>query len=282
MPDRKTDGKRTALILPGAGARGRFQAGSLKAVADSKVKIHLMSGTSSGGLNGAMFHQGAINELIDLWMHIKNSDVYRPRPWHLLGKNRYVFDTTPLANLITKLVQPHVNAIPYFVNATDVETLRSKTFFFNAFPIAAARELLRASAALPLLFPSVTIWNRQFVDGGLGRNLPLTKVLRMGAKRIIVLQPAPDKVAGRRDDLIEEFSRIIGMFEIGITQAEIQAVKNAQRIDPSIELIMVRPEHDPPNGLLQFGLPPRLAKGILDDGYETARTALKVAGLWTP
>jgi NTE family protein len=275
------ENKLTALILPGAGARGRLQAGGLKAVAQSKTRIDMIFGASSGALNGSQFLQGDIDALVDLWMNIKNSDVYNARPWHLLGKDKYTFDTTPLKRLLEKLVRVTSNKTPFFVSATDAQTLRSQTFYYNNFDISKRREILRASAALPLLFPPVQLWEREFVDGGIGRNMPLTRAMMAGAKRVIVLQPAPPASAGKRDSLVEEFARIIGMFETGIASAEVEAIKDARRLDPEIELILVQPTNNPPNSLLEFGLPAPKAKAILDEGYGLAQDALKAAGLWT-
>lgn len=46
---------------------------------------------------------------------------------------------------------------------------------------------VRASAAIPFLFPSVRIGQRYYVDGGLRMNTPLSPVLRLGADRVLVI-----------------------------------------------------------------------------------------------
>jgi len=46
---------------------------------------------------------------------------------------------------------------------------------------------VRASAALPFLFPAVRIGTRYYVDGGLRMNTPLSPALRLGADRIVVV-----------------------------------------------------------------------------------------------
>jgi NTE family protein len=65
---------------------------------------------------------------------------------------------------------------------------------------------VRASAAIPFLFPSVRIGDRYYVDGGLRMNTPLSPVLRLGADRVLVIalkhdpgllgggQPYPEEV----------------------------------------------------------------------------------------
>jgi NTE family protein len=46
---------------------------------------------------------------------------------------------------------------------------------------------VRASAALPFLFPAVRIGDRYYVDGGLRMNTPLSPVLRLRAERLVVV-----------------------------------------------------------------------------------------------
>jgi NTE family protein len=44
-----------------------------------------------------------------------------------------------------------------------------------------------ASAAIPLLFPSVRVGSRYYADGGLRLNTPLAPALRLGADRVLVI-----------------------------------------------------------------------------------------------
>ena len=46
---------------------------------------------------------------------------------------------------------------------------------------------VRASAAIPFLFPAVEIGERYYVDGGLRMNTPLSPALRLGAERVLVV-----------------------------------------------------------------------------------------------
>ncbi|MDJ0790165.1 MAG: patatin-like phospholipase family protein [Myxococcota bacterium] len=57
---------------------------------------------------------------------------------------------------------------------------------------------VRASAAIPFLFPAVRIAQRYYVDGGLRMNTPLSPALRLRADRVLViaLKHAPASSAG--------------------------------------------------------------------------------------
>jgi NTE family protein len=58
-------------------------------------------------------------------------------------------------------------------------------------------EHVRASAAIPFLFPAVLIGRRYYVDGGIRMNTPLSPALRLGADRVLVIAlrhlPTPDE-----------------------------------------------------------------------------------------
>jgi NTE family protein len=59
-------------------------------------------------------------------------------------------------------------------------------------------EHVRASAAIPFLFPAVRIGDRYYVDGGLRMNTPLSPALRLESDRVLViaLKHAPRSSAG--------------------------------------------------------------------------------------
>jgi NTE family protein len=57
---------------------------------------------------------------------------------------------------------------------------------------------VRASAAIPFLFPAIRIGSHFYVDGGLRMNTPLTPALRLAAERVLVvaLKHAPRSTGG--------------------------------------------------------------------------------------
>lgn len=71
----------------------------------------------------------------------------------------------------------------------DAADPRPWNFDPNAMAIeaAVAPDHVRASAAIPFLFPAVRIGDRYYVDGGLRMNTPLAPALRLGASRVAVV-----------------------------------------------------------------------------------------------
>jgi NTE family protein len=73
---------------------------------------------------------------------------------------------------------------------------------------------VRASAALPFLFPAVKIGDRFYVDGGLRMNTPLSPALRLAADRVLVVAlkhpPDPAQPSQHRDEAVAQPAFLLG------------------------------------------------------------------------
>lgn len=69
-----------ALILSGGGAKGAYEVGVWKALEEKQIsrQIKLVSGTSAGALNAALFAQGNLNEALEVWMTIQEDHILKP------------------------------------------------------------------------------------------------------------------------------------------------------------------------------------------------------------
>jgi len=113
---------------------------------------------------------------------------------------RLVAERIPWAHLRDNLAKPRPGAL--CISCTEIRTGRVTVFMDGALadprpwsfdPIAQAvtAEItdrhVRASAAIPFLFPAVRIGERYYVDGGLRMNTPLSPALRLGAHGVLVV-----------------------------------------------------------------------------------------------
>jgi NTE family protein len=156
---------RKALILPGAGARGAYQVGVLKAIAELLPKnarnpFAVISGTSAGAINGAVLasraaHFGrAVADMERVWANFEASQVFRTDAWSMLKSSTHwlaalifgglgvrnpdaMLDCSPLRELLTRsirlpriakaLERNHVEALA--VTASAYTSARSVTFY---------------------------------------------------------------------------------------------------------------------------------------------------------
>ncbi len=155
----------TALVLPGGGARGAFQVGVLKAIAEimpprACSPFPVISGTSAGAINSvvlaskARHYSVAVDELERVWSHFRSKHVFRTDSWTMfksslhwmtaivfggliVGAPRSLLDNTPLRSLLSRSVRfPRIQASidngflhAVAVTAASYGSARSMTFF---------------------------------------------------------------------------------------------------------------------------------------------------------
>jgi NTE family protein len=101
---------RKALILPGAGARGAYQVGVLKAVAellpaDEPCPFRVLSGTSAGAINAAVLASRAgnfvhaVKEMEQVWAGFEVGQVYRADVLSMLKASLHWFATIVFGGL---------------------------------------------------------------------------------------------------------------------------------------------------------------------------------------
>jgi NTE family protein len=156
---------KTALVLPGGGARGAFQVGVLKAIAEMMQKgspnpFPIISGTSAGAVNSVVLaakarrFRVAVAELDRVWSHFRCHDVYRTDHWtmfksslhwmasivlggFIVGMPKSLLDNSPLRALLSRNVrfpriqnaidQGHLEAVA--VTAAGYGSAKSTSFF---------------------------------------------------------------------------------------------------------------------------------------------------------
>ena len=165
MTREDTQKPNTALVLPGGGARGAFQVGVLKALAELMPKgssnpFEVISGTSAGAINSVVlaskarrFRVAAV-ELERVWANFHCEQVFRTDNWTMLksslhwmasivlggflvGTPKSLLDNSPLRALLSRNVRfPRIeNAIDcgcldaVAVTAASYSSARSTSFF---------------------------------------------------------------------------------------------------------------------------------------------------------
>jgi predicted acylesterase/phospholipase RssA len=67
------------LVLAGGGAKGAFQFGELKALAECGIEFDFVAGTSVGALKAALWSCGQLESGERFWREVTYSEVYPPR-----------------------------------------------------------------------------------------------------------------------------------------------------------------------------------------------------------
>ncbi len=240
MAQQQNEGGKTrpkvGLVLGGGGAKGAAAIGILKELEREKIPVDYIAGTSIGAIIGGLYAQGYRADDLEKLFRSQNwlalladrdttlvGKVYKEEDgviylfgfpvrrkadadkntgfWMLHGDHVYNF----LDSLVSRSpVQRGTvkQAIPFSCVAFDIR--RQQEIVLDTGSMA---RNMRASMAIPGAFKPVQIDTLMLVDGGMGNNLPVDVVRKMGADIVI----AVDLQQRKHDDYRSPFAFLKGM-----------------------------------------------------------------------
>lgn len=170
------------VALGGGAARGWSHIGVLQALEDEGLVPDVISGASIGALVGAAFAAGRLDALERWVVGLTRLDVLKLLDARFTGG---VIDGGRVMRLIEELLQDRdIRALarPFAAVATDLNTGRA-VWLREGSTIAA----VRASCAMPGLFPPRRHQHAWLVDGGLVDPVPVTLARTLGADLVIAV-----------------------------------------------------------------------------------------------
>ena len=227
---------KVGLVLGGGGAKGAAAIGILKELEREKIPVDYIAGTSIGAIVGGLYAQGYRADDLEKLFRSQNwlalladrdttlvGKVYKEEDgviyvfgfpvrkkadadnntgfWMLHGDHVYNF----LDSLVSRSpVQRGTvkQAIPFSCVAFDIR--RQQEIVLDTGSMA---RNMRASMAIPGAFKPVQIDTLMLVDGGMGNNLPVDVVRKMGADIVIAI----DLQQRKRDDYRSPFGFLKGL-----------------------------------------------------------------------
>ena len=187
------------LVLAGGGAKGSYQVGAYRALKELGWQPDIITGTSVGCLNAALFVLDKVSEAEELW---KNLDIHgvleMPDGKTPEELQNFLLDTVrsggldlePLGDVIDRyLDEDALRAAPvrYGLVMTEMNTLKSIQLTLDQIPQGRLKEYMMASSAcFPALRPR-TIDGVKYIDGGWRDNMPLTLAASMGATELVAV-----------------------------------------------------------------------------------------------
>ena len=199
----KAAGPIIGLALGSGASRGWSHIGVLKALLKAGIEPDVICGTSVGAIIGGSYVSGNLEKLEDWVLGSTRSDVLR---FFDIGFSQTGFvDTERLSWFLHTYVaaeDQRIEDLPkkYAAVSTDLDTGRE--VWFTEGRVADA---VRASMALPGLFPAVRDDQRWLVDGGLVNPVPVTPCRALGADVVIAVN-LNSGIVGKRNHATPESS----------------------------------------------------------------------------
>lgn len=211
------ENNKIGLVFSGGGAKGSYQIGVWKALREvglERVITHV-SGTSVGALNACFFAIGAFEQAVEAWNSLAVRDVlaidknkidalatkvedlgiartFAESALSLLGKNRSggIFSRNRLSRLIEQELDSTAiqhSQIKAYATCFEKSTMEAEYFLLNTQNAETIKAILLASSAIPVVFESHTIGQKEYLDGGLVDNTPIKPLYDVGVRSFIVV-----------------------------------------------------------------------------------------------
>ena len=201
-----------SLVLEGGTLRPIFSAGVMDALLDNNIIFPYCIGVSAGITNGFSYFSNQKGRNIEILKKYRNdkrylgvSNFFKCRS--IFGLD-FVFD-----ELANKLFPYDFNALSNYkgkvlIGVTNANT--GKTEYLDGKIKDEKYMALRATCAIPLLFPSIKINGNEYYDGGLLDPIPIKKALEDGNEKHLIILTHPKnykKTLGKSNKLA---SKIVG------------------------------------------------------------------------
>jgi NTE family protein len=179
----RADPPRLGLVLGGGAALGAAHAGVLEVLEEAGISCPIVVGTSAGALVGAGYAAGLSSvTLTEAILAATWADFARLS----LGRRWGLLDTSPLEQNIEKHIPvATIEELDRRFGAVAWDLRARETVLLTQGPLSGA---LRATSAVPGLFPPVAIGDRLLVDGALADNTPAWAARILGADLVIAVR----------------------------------------------------------------------------------------------
>lgn len=182
------------LVLEGGGGKGAYQIGVWEAIRALGIEDHItvVSGTSVGALNAALFYQGDLQLAKEIWFNISHGQLLTD------GKKTddAFFSNKGLTSFILRVLASESRPKNILCYATCKNAKTGELRYFELSRIidpGYKKQILLGSSAMPAVYPTVEIDGEEYTDGGAnGDNIPIFPVYQNGVPAIIVVRLSPE------------------------------------------------------------------------------------------
>lgn len=202
------------LVLSGGGGRGAYELGVWKALKDLDLDkyIEVFSGTSIGAFNAVLFAQDDIILAEQLWDEITMDKLVSLSKFELFKKgvglmigaknpnfakkymNQKLEEGTVSKDGAVEIIDKYLKVDILkkrekicYVACTQLPEIKVKYFRLNDYDDKLAKDMILASASLPLIYDSTVVLESNYIDGGIVDNTPIQPVYGEGCSIIIVV-----------------------------------------------------------------------------------------------
>lgn len=181
----------TGLVLEGGAYRTIYSSGVCDGFLSQGYMADYIVGVSAGiayGISYASKQEGRNLKILERYgtdsRYIGVGNLLNANNQSLFGLD-FVFDEIP--NYLVPFDYSAFAAYPGRVEAGVTNLLTGRTDYYPVKTDDHRFPLLRATCAMPLLFPIFEIEGKPYLDGGIGDSVPFRRAFKMGCDKVIVV-----------------------------------------------------------------------------------------------
>ena len=183
------------ITFEGGASRTVYSCGVMDALLEEGIMADVGYGVSAGAAFGVSYFSRQIGRNYTLATQIMNRKQYMGARNLINPKNRcyygldYAYSTVPNSILPFDYEAYSANPAKFYAVVTNVETGEAE--YIEETGEDKDWTLLKATCALPLLFPMIEIGGKKYMDGGLADSIPYKQAIAAGCDKNIVVLTRP-------------------------------------------------------------------------------------------
>lgn len=258
---------RIALVLGGGAARGFAHVGVIRALEQEKLPLDMVVGTSVGSLIGAIY-AADVNSFDLEWtaFQLEKDDIF-----DFSVMNAVKGMGLAKGDKLEAWVKGHIKTtnienmkIPFSAVATDLNWGHKVVLDKGSVPRA-----LRASAAIPGVFPPVQHQGKILVDGGVVDNIPISVARAKGADIVIAVD-----ISGNVGN-----TNITNLLDVTLQATNIMFALNVEHSKKDAD-ILITPAGIGDIGMLDFTQKKRCMQAGIDATRKAMPSIRKAIDVW--
>lgn len=238
------------LVLSGGGGKGAYELGVWKALKDLELDkyIDVFSGTSIGAFNAVLFAQDDVNAADALWEEVTMEKLVPISKFDLLKRGIELTIGSKHLNLAKKYMLQKIEegGVPKdgareiineyldigkvkergkicYAACTELPDFTPKYFKLNDYDNETAKDMIIASASLPMIYDCTEVLGGKFIDGGVADNTPIQPVYGENCDIIIVVLLSKE---ARVDKSIYPNAKILELMPRNLSESTLKGTLN--------------------------------------------------------
>lgn len=276
------------LVLEGGASRAYFTSGVLDAMLEADIRADYVIGASAGIANGLSYVSGQHGRNLAIARGFLNDRRYMGLRHLLNPKNRSLYNMDFVFGEIPNVHVPFdydaYEQFPGEVYAAVTNVLTGQAEYLPMPRTGRDFTLLRATCALPLLFPVIEYRGTPYMDGGIASPIPVDQALRAGCDRCVVVltrergyRKKPEKAlrwAARKYRHRPEFAQAL----LARTETYNEELARVERLESEGRAFVIAPQSM--DGVRRTEKDPDRLTGIHMHGVEQFQEALPALRTW--